>query len=63
VIIAADNDAGGRKLAAEIEDAVQRAGRPDLIMIRDLPPGGGSDWNQGVLAQTVKNLHYRSAVA
>ena len=43
--IATDNDAGGRELADQIETIAIETGRADLAIVRDLPAGEGSDWN------------------
>jgi hypothetical protein len=51
VIAATDNDQAGRDLADEIEIAVREAGRSDLTVHRDLPPGEGQDWNDVLRAQ------------
>jgi len=45
VVIATDNDAPGRALADQIEAIAREAGREDLRIVRDLPEGEGSDWN------------------
>jgi len=43
--IATDNDAGGRELADRIAAIAAETGREDLAIVRDLPAGEGSDWN------------------
>jgi hypothetical protein len=45
VVIATDNDEPGRDLAGQIEAIAREAGREDLLIVRDLPAGEGSDWN------------------
>jgi hypothetical protein len=45
LIIATDNDAGGRGLADQIEALARESGREDLRLVRDLPAGEGEDWN------------------
>jgi hypothetical protein len=45
VVIATDNDAPGRALADQLEAIAREAGREDLLIVRDLPAGEGSDWN------------------
>jgi len=44
IVIAADHDAGGLKLTAQIE-GLAATGRQDLVISRDLPPEEGRDWN------------------
>lgn len=46
VVIATDNDEGGRKLADQIEALARESGRADLDIVRDLPEGEGQDWNE-----------------
>jgi len=46
IIIATDNDAGGRKLAAQIEALVGETGRQDLQSVRELPEDEGGDWER-----------------
>ena len=48
LVLAVDHDAGGDKIAARITAAA--AGRPDLVIVNDRPPGpwqpvNGPDWN------------------
>jgi hypothetical protein len=45
LVIATDNDEGGRKLADQIAAVVRDTGRKDLAVIRDLPEREGQDWN------------------
>jgi hypothetical protein len=51
LVIATDNDPGGRALADQIEALARQAGREDLVLIRDLPEGEGSDWNDVLRAR------------
>ena len=50
LIIATDNDAGGRELAAQIAEIARETGRGDLKIVQDLPEGEGSDWNDQLKA-------------
>jgi hypothetical protein len=45
IVIATDNDAGGRALSEQIDAIAAETRRRDLQIIRDLPAGEGSDWN------------------
>jgi len=45
VVIATDNDEGGRALAGRLEAAAAETGWEDLSVIRHLPEGDGQDWN------------------
>ena len=45
IIIATDNDQGGRTLADKIEAIARETARADLTILRDLPEGEGQDWN------------------
>jgi hypothetical protein len=45
VVIATDNDEGGRALADTLEALSAETGRADLTVIRHLPEGDGQDWN------------------
>lgn len=45
LVIATDNDDGGRALAEQIEALARESDRPDLSIFRDLPEGEGQDWN------------------
>jgi hypothetical protein len=45
LVIATDNDEPGRALAQQIEAIAPEARHEDLAIIRDLPEGDGSDWN------------------
>jgi DNA primase len=45
IVIATDNDEGGRALAEQIAAIAAETGRKDLKIVRDLPEGEGSDWN------------------
>ena len=45
ILIATDNDEGGRTLAKQIEAIAAETGRKDLEIVRDLPAGEGCDWN------------------
>jgi len=45
IVIATDNDNGGRALAGQIEALARASGREDLAVIRDLPAGERQDWN------------------
>ena len=51
LVIATDNDPGGRALADQIEALARQAGREDLVLIRDLPEGEDSDWNDVLRAR------------
>jgi hypothetical protein len=51
IVIATDNDEGGRDLADQIEALARETGRADLIIVRDLPPGAGQDWNDVLKAR------------
>jgi DNA primase len=50
IVIATDNDEGGRALAEQIEGIAAETGREDLAVIRDLPAGVGQDWNDALKA-------------
>jgi hypothetical protein len=52
LVIATDNDEGGRTLAGQIEALAPKAGRADLHIIRDLPGEEGADWNAVLQART-----------
>ncbi len=41
IIIATDNDAGGRELAGQIAAIADESGRADLQIVQDLPEGEG----------------------
>lgn len=45
IVIATDNDTGGRELAERIEALAHETGREGLSIIRHLPEGEGVDWN------------------
>jgi hypothetical protein len=45
IVIATDNDDGGRALAEQIEALARESGRGDLAVIRHLPEDEGQDWN------------------
>jgi hypothetical protein len=51
IVIATDNDEGGRDLADQIEALARETGRADLTIVRDLPPGAGQDWNDVLKAR------------
>ena len=55
IVIATDNDEGGRELADKIEALARETGRADLTIVRDLPEGEGQDWNE-VLKSRAKAL-------
>lgn len=59
VVIATDNDAGGRELAEQIEAIARGTGRVDLQIVQDLPEGEGSDWNDCLKA----SAHERGNIA
>jgi hypothetical protein len=54
VVIATDNDAGGRVLAEQIETIAREAGRADLQIVQDLPEGEGNDWNDCLKASAAE---------
>lgn len=45
IVIATDNDAGGRDLAGQIEAIAAESGRADMDIRQDLPAEEGADWN------------------
>jgi hypothetical protein len=45
LVIATGNDPGGRALADQIEALARETGREDLCLVRDLPAGEGTHWN------------------
>jgi precorrin-6B methylase 2 len=53
LIIATDNDEGGRRLAEAIAAVVTETGRKDIRVVRDLPEREGADWN-GVLQEKLR---------
>ena len=50
IIIATDNDTGGRKMAGQVAASADENGRADLQIVQDLPEGEGRDWNNVVRA-------------
>lgn len=54
VVIAADNDAGGKRLAEQIGEAFRAADRCDLELITDLPPSLDTDWNDALRSSPKK---------
>jgi len=50
IILAIDNDAGGRKMAGQIAAIADENGRADLQIVQDLPEGEGRDRNNVVRA-------------
>jgi hypothetical protein len=57
IVIATDNDEGGRALAEQIQVIAGKSDRADLRIVLDLPEGEGSDWSDALrhraeLAQT-----------
>jgi hypothetical protein len=55
LIIATDNDPGGRSLADQIAALARETGREDLVLIRDLPAGEGEDWNDVLRASPAQD--------
>lgn len=51
LVIAADNDPAGRKLAAQIEAIACQTGRSDFHVVNALPPEEGADWNNVLKAR------------
>ena len=51
IIIATDNDEGGRELAERIEALAGETGRADLAIVRHLPETAGTDWNDCLKAK------------
>jgi hypothetical protein len=50
IVIATDNDAGGRALADQIDAIAAETRRRDLTVVRDLPEGEGAGWNDKLKA-------------
>jgi hypothetical protein len=50
IVVATDNDPGGRELAAQLAAIVDETGRTDLRLVLDLPEGEGNDWNDRLKA-------------
>ena len=50
IIIATDNDEGGRALADQLDAIAAETRRRDLKVLRDLAKGEGRDWNDCLLA-------------
>jgi hypothetical protein len=50
IVIAMDNDEGGRALADQLEAIAAGTRRRDLAILRDLPAGEGGDWNDRLRA-------------
>lgn len=59
IVIATDNDAGGRELAEQIEAIARESDRADLQIVQDLPEGEGNDWNDCLKA----SAHERENIA
>jgi len=51
LVITTDNDASRRALAKQIQAITRQTTRTDLTIIRDLPEGEGSDWNDQLRAR------------
>lgn len=51
LVIAADNDPAGRKLAGEIESIARQTVRSDFHVVNALPPEEGADWNNVLKAR------------
>jgi hypothetical protein len=60
VVLALDNDAGGRKLAAQVHDAIRAVPCP---VIEDLPPQHGDDWNDVLKRQVAETVIRGPALA
>lgn len=56
LILATDNDEGGRELAAAMAALVGETGRQDIHGVRDLPQREGDDWNAVLQAQLRRGL-------
>jgi hypothetical protein len=52
LVIATENDAGGRALADQIEALARETGRKDLHLVRDLPAGERTHWNDVLRASS-----------
>ncbi len=51
ILMATNNDAGGRHLAGEIKDIAVATGRTDLALIDRHPEREGTDWNEVLKTQ------------
>lgn len=51
ILMATNNDAGGRHLAGEIKDIALATGRADLALIDRHPESEGTDWNEVLKTQ------------
>lgn len=51
LVIASDNDEGGRELADTLEALALVVNREALEILRDLPAGEGQDWNDVLRSQ------------
>lgn len=54
IILAMDNDLGGRKLAEQIEAIAEQTNRADLTLSKDFPPIEGQDWNNVLTNKTAE---------